>query len=119
VRKLRPPFPEQRCEQFAQAAPLRSRAPEIALSTLHGIYAGRLWINSMITSKIRSTRSGGLAHWLGAPHTVIITAAFLVAGSSWFTVELPKVRAVMRPIYQKMGILPLPDIDLVPMGQTR
>ena len=55
-----------------------------------------------------SLLAGGLAHRIGAPHTVILTGAFCVAGSVWFTLELPKVRAVMRPIYQEMGLLPDP-----------
>jgi MFS family permease len=36
-----------------------------------------------------------LAHRIGAPHAVIITGAFCIAGSLWFTLELPKVSAVM------------------------
>ena len=53
-----------------------------------------------------SLLAGALAHRIGAPHTVIITGGFCVAGSLWFTLKLPKVRAVMRPIYQEMGLLP-------------
>jgi MFS family permease len=63
-----------------------------------------------------SLLAGSLAHWMGAPHTVMITGAFCLAGSVWFTVELPKVRAVMRPIYEEMGILPGADVDLAPAG---
>ena len=58
-----------------------------------------------------SLLAGVLAHRIGAPHTVILTGAFCVLGSLWFTLELPKVTAVMRPIYQEMGLLPKPDID--------
>ena len=54
-----------------------------------------------------SLLAGALAHRIGAPHTVIFTGTFCVAGSFWFTLELPKIRAVMRPIYQEMGLLPL------------
>jgi MFS family permease len=53
-----------------------------------------------------SLLAGMLAHRIGAPHTMIVTGAFCVAGSLWFTLELPKVRAVMRPIYRQMGLLP-------------
>jgi MFS family permease len=53
-----------------------------------------------------SLLAGGLAHWLGAPHTVMITGACCIAGCAWFTWELPKVRSVMRPIYIEMGLLP-------------
>ena len=34
-----------------------------------------------------SLLAGALAHRIGAPHTVIITGAFCVAGSLWFTLE--------------------------------
>jgi predicted MFS family arabinose efflux permease len=61
-------------------------------------------------SPFGSLLAGALAHRIGAPHTVMVTGAFCIAGSLWFTVELPKVRAVMRPIYQQMGLLPTSDI---------
>ena len=50
--------------------------------------------------------AGALASRIGAPHTVIITGACCIAGSLWFTLELPKIRTVMRPIYQELGLLP-------------
>jgi len=50
--------------------------------------------------------AGALAHSIGAPHTVIVTGGFCIAGSLWFTRELPKIRKVMRPIYEQMGLLP-------------
>jgi MFS family permease len=57
-----------------------------------------------------SLLAGMLAHRIGASHTVILTGAFCVVGSLWFTFELPKVRAVIRPIYQEMGLLPAREI---------
>jgi MFS family permease len=64
-----------------------------------------------------SLLAGALAHRIGAPHTVFVTGAFCVAGSLWFTFELPKVRVVMRPIYEDMGLLPAREIDLIPDAQ--
>jgi MFS family permease len=55
-----------------------------------------------------SLLAGGLAHRIGAPHTVMFTGAFCIAGSLWFMLDLPKVNAVIRPIYQEMGLLPTP-----------
>ena len=60
-----------------------------------------------------SLLAGTLANRIGAPHTVIVTGSFCVAGSLWLTLELPKIRAIMRPIYQQMGLLPAHDIDLI------
>jgi len=60
-----------------------------------------------------SLLAGALAHRIGAPHTVIFTGVCCVAGSLWFTLELPKIRAVMRPIYREKGLLPVPGINLI------
>jgi len=51
-----------------------------------------------------SLLSGAMAHRFGAPHTIILTGSFCIAGSLWFTVELPKIGAIMRPIYQGLGL---------------
>ena len=56
-----------------------------------------------------SLLAGTLAHWIGAPRTVIVTGSFCLAGSLCFTLDLPKIRAVMRPIYQQMGLIPSPN----------
>jgi MFS family permease len=60
-----------------------------------------------------SLLAGALAHRIGAPPTVILTGAFCIAISLWFTLELPKVNTVMQPIYQEMGLLRVPSIDLI------
>jgi MFS family permease len=67
-----------------------------------------------------SLLAGAVAHRIGAPHTVIITGAFCLAASMWFALERPKVRAVMRPIYQEMGLLPTArEADLISHAQER
>ena len=68
-----------------------------------------------------SLMAGALAHRIGAPHTILLTGAFCITGSLWFTIELPKVRSVMQPIYQQMGLLPVSGIELIPKteGPTR
>jgi MFS family permease len=52
-----------------------------------------------------SLLAGALAHRIGAPYTVMLTGIFCVAGSLWFTLELPKVNAAIQPIYEEMGVL--------------
>ncbi len=37
--------------------------------------------------------AGALAHRIGAPHTVMVTGAFCLAGALWFTFELPKIQS--------------------------
>lgn len=65
------------------------------------------------TAPFGSLLAGALAHRIGAPHTVILTGACCIVGSLWFTFEVPKIRAIMRPIYQKMGLLAQPDMELI------
>jgi MFS family permease len=65
-----------------------------------------------------SLLAGTVAHRLGAPHTVMLSGVCCLVGSLWFTTELPKVRAIMRPIYQEMGLLPRRDPVLVPSDGT-
>ncbi|MEO6816433.1 MAG: MFS transporter [Edaphobacter sp.] len=55
-----------------------------------------------------SLLAGFLAHRFGAPHAIMITGSFCLAGSIWFTTQLKSVRAVMRPIYIEMGIIQSP-----------
>jgi MFS family permease len=52
-----------------------------------------------------SLLAGTLAHHFGAPTAVMITGAFCLAGSAWFTTQLKSIRKVMRPIYIEMGII--------------
>jgi MFS family permease len=49
-----------------------------------------------------SLLAGALAHRIGAPDTVILLGAFCVAGSLWFALELPKIRAIL-PARSQVG----------------
>jgi hypothetical protein len=62
------------------------------------------------TAPFGSLFAGALAHRIGAPHTVFVTGAFCIAGSLWFTLELPKVKAVMQSIYQDTSLVPARDM---------
>jgi MFS family permease len=53
-----------------------------------------------------SLLAGGLAHAIGAPHTVIISGLACIAGSLWFWMRMGAIRKEMRPIYERLGIVP-------------
>ena len=42
----------------------------------------------------------------GAQWTVVINGLVVLLGAAWFATRLPALRVVVRPIYQKMGIIP-------------
>ncbi len=48
--------------------------------------------------------AGALAHRIGAPHTLIVTGSFCLAAALWLTFELPRLNALIRPIYEQQGI---------------
>jgi MFS family permease len=52
-----------------------------------------------------SLMAGGLAHAIGAPHTVIFSGVACIAGSLWFWSRIKLIRKDMRPVYEQLGIL--------------
>ncbi|MGA7537860.1 MAG: MFS transporter [Steroidobacteraceae bacterium] len=48
-----------------------------------------------------SLMAGALAQHIGAPHTVMLTGTFCIAGAAWFTFQLPKIRPGMRASYRE------------------
>ncbi|WP_348268452.1 MFS transporter [Edaphobacter paludis] len=55
-----------------------------------------------------SLLAGALAHRFGAPHAIMITGTFCLAGALWFSTRLKSIRAIIRPIYIEMGIVQSP-----------
>jgi MFS family permease len=53
-----------------------------------------------------SLLAGALAHAIGAPSTVIVSGVACILGSIWFTTRLKAIRKEMRPIYERLGIVP-------------
>src|SRR5579863_8457679 len=64
-----------------------------------------------------SLLAGAMAHAIGAPHTVIVSGIACIAGSLGFWSRMKKIRAVMRPIYQRLGIVPAPQIVIEPSAE--
>ena len=58
------------------------------------------------TAPFGSLLAGWLSTRIGAPQTVFFSGVLCLATALWFSRELPAIRALVRPIYMKMGILP-------------
>jgi len=54
-----------------------------------------------------SLLAGSLAPVIGAPGTVLLCGIGCIAGAAWFWAQLPKLRPVIRPIYERLGIVPV------------
>jgi MFS family permease len=57
-----------------------------------------------------SLLAGALAHAIGAPRTVMVSGVACILGSLWFWSHMAPIRREMRPIYQRLGIVPAPKI---------
>jgi MFS family permease len=58
------------------------------------------------TAPMGSLLAGGLARSIGAPRTVIFSGVMCVAASLWFSTQLKAIRKEMRPVYERLGIVP-------------
>jgi MFS family permease len=50
--------------------------------------------------------AGTVANRIGAPNTLLLTGACVVAGAFWFSTQLKNLRELVRPIYAGLGIIP-------------
>ena len=53
-----------------------------------------------------SLLAGAMAHAIGAQRTVIVSGISCIVGSLWFWTRLKGIRKQMRPIYERLGIVP-------------
>ncbi|MCC3471820.1 MULTISPECIES: MFS transporter [unclassified Microcoleus] len=49
--------------------------------------------------------AGGMANYIGSPNTVILGGIICILGSIFFTRQLPALKNLVRPLYQKMGLI--------------
>jgi MFS family permease len=67
------------------------------------------------TVPLGSLIAGALATRIGAENTILIGGAICVVAAGFFLRALPEVRRAVRPIYQRMGILPK-TVEAAQMG---
>jgi MFS family permease len=67
-----------------------------------------------------SLLAGALAHRIGAPHTVIVSGIACILGSLLFWSRLGAIRRDMRPIYERLGIIPRKETtpEEIPLEET-
>jgi len=60
---------------------------------------------------VGSLLAGLLADRIGAGATVVLTGTAWLTGALWFSIQLPRLRSVMRPIYVEMGLIRKETVD--------
>jgi MFS family permease len=61
-------------------------------------------------SPFGSLLAGAMAHAMGAPRTVIVSGIACIAGGLLFWSRLGAIRRHMRPIYERLGIIPASEV---------
>jgi len=59
-----------------------------------------------------SLLAGAMAHAIGAPRTVMVSGIACIMGAAWFTSRMGAIRREMRPIYERLGIIPTAKVQL-------
>ncbi|MGD0893735.1 MAG: MFS transporter [Terracidiphilus sp.] len=57
-----------------------------------------------------SLLAGAMAHAIGAQRTVMMSGIACILGALWFWTRLKGIRKQMRPIYERLGIVPVRNI---------
>jgi MFS family permease len=70
------------------------------------------------TAPFGSLIAGALSSRLGAPHTLLIGGLCCLLGALLFARELPAIRAAVRPVYVRLGILPEVAAGLAGASET-
>ena len=71
-----------------------------------GAYSGLLFTVAFLgVSPLGSLVAGALANVIGAPHTLAIGAGCSLLGAAVLWRQLPRLRANIRPIYVRLGII--------------
>ncbi len=58
------------------------------------------------TAPFGSLLAGALATSIGAPNTLLTGGTFCILGAVAFSIKLPALRKIVRPIYIRLGIIP-------------
>ena len=65
-----------------------------------------------------SLMAGALAHVIGAPRTVIVSGVACILGGLVFWTRLPAIRRDMRPIYERLGIVPRAEMAVEEVAES-
>jgi MFS family permease len=91
---------------MAQMASTNTVIQTIVDETKRGRVMSFYTMSFLGTAPFGSLLAGWLSTRIGAPHTVLLSGALCIGTAAWFARELPPIRALVRPIYMRMGILP-------------
>jgi MFS family permease len=94
------------CGMMVMMASANTVIQTVADESMRGRVMSFYTMSFLGTAPFGSLIAGALSARIGAPYTVLLSGVLCFGAAAWFSYELPAIRAVVRPIYIKMGILP-------------
>ena len=79
--------------------------------TLRGRVMSFYTVAFLGTAPIGSLMAGVAAERIGAPTTIAVGGTACLVCGLWFYTTLPRLRALIRPVYAERGLLVVPDAD--------
>jgi MFS family permease len=79
--------------------------------TLRGRVMSLYTVAFLGTAPIGSLMAGAAAERIGAQATIAVGGAACLVCGLWFYTTLPRLRALIRPVYAERGLLVVPDAD--------
>ncbi len=73
---------------------------------LRGRVAGFYTLAFLGVAPLGNLAAGALAQYAGAPTTFLVNGLACAAAGTWFLRQLPALRAAIRPVYVKLGLVP-------------
>jgi MFS family permease len=73
---------------------------------LRGRVAGFYMLAFLGTAPLGNLAAGAIAARIGAPATFLVNGLIACAAALVFMRKLPSLRKAMRPVYEKLGLLP-------------
>ena len=88
---------------------------------LRGRVAGFFMLAFLGMAPLGNLAAGALGSVIGVPATFVVNGAIATVAALWFWRALPKWRALMRPTYRRLGIIPrrFPRSPSLPRGRGR
>ena len=76
---------------------------------LRGRVASLYVMSFLGVSPLGALFAGWAAEHIGAPHTLLVCGAVTLACASLYVAQLPSIRHAIRPVYERLGIVPRND----------
>jgi MFS family permease len=94
------------CGTILAAASTNTILQTIVEDRLRGRVAAFYTLAFLGVAPLGNLAAGAIAARMGAPFTFALNGVLALAAALWYRRKLPMIRAVLRPMYEQLGVPP-------------